>query len=560
MSHEASPDQFDLVIVGAGAAGITIAKEFLQHTDKSVCLIESGGLDLFQDAQELNDGESVGLPYRLEGRRYRRFGGSMNPHYESDAVSSLLALTPLDLQKRSWVPYSGWPIEYSDLSRHLERAHALTGTRADRATWETEDHPFLAFDPSRLKTCVWQGKPGFNFGREFFEDIRGADSIRLLLHSTVLEILTDPASERATGVRVAAADGRRFDVHAGVVVLAGGGLENARLLLLSTRNAPAGLGNGHDLVGRFFMEHPHIPSASLHFAGDRRWEASYKHRVVDGVGIRPGICLSDEVQEANGILNYSAIIIDEFVVDPSTHTESPGYVALKELVARLGGRTIHTAVDRKGIGTILADAPAVARGVVNRALGKNGAIFTRSEQAPNPDSRVTLSDQCDRFGLRKVRLDWRLTEADKRTIQVAVKELAREFSRLGLGKVTPQEWLVEDDHSWPSWIAGGDHHMGTTRMATSPREGVVDPDCQVFGVRNLYVAGSSVFPTGGFANPTLTLVALAHRLASHLVAKLKAPQAVADATSRDSEAGLESYRVELTRTDHRARQANEAER
>jgi choline dehydrogenase-like flavoprotein len=521
-------DPFDLVIVGAGPAGITIAKEFAQHRAKSVCLVESGGLDFSAAAQELSRGESVGLFYgvELEGCRYRRFGGSMNARYDRTATPALIAMSPLDFEKRPWVPFSGWPFAFSDLSRHFQHARALTGIRGEEENWETEDRPFLPFDPAHLRTCVWQGKPGFNFGREYLNDIRQAANIRLLLDTTVVEILTEASDGRATGVRAVGADGSRFDIAGKVVVLACGGIENARMLLLSTSSAPAGLGNGHDLVGRFFMEHPHVSSASLHFTGSRRWEASYKSHVVDGIGIRPGICLSEDVQKRQEVLNYSAIVVDEFLVDASTHAVSPGYVALKELVARLAGRDVYTPGDFSGLGTILADGPAVVRGLINRARGRNGAIFTRSEQAPNPESRVTLSEQRDRLGLRKVRLDWRLTDADKRTIRVAVAELEREFSRLGLGKVIPQPWLVEDEHSWPPWVCGGDHHIGTTRMANSPREGVVDPNCQVFGVTNLYVAGSSVFPTGGFANSTLTLVALAHRLAEHLVAKLESPEAV----------------------------------
>ena len=148
------------------------------------------------------------------------------------------------------------------------------------------------------------------------------------------------------------------------------------------------------------------------------------------------------------------------------------------------------------------------------------AIFFMNEleQAPNPASRVRLIEQRDALGMPRVQLEWRLSGLDKRSIRRAHELLARELGRAGLGRL--QLMLSEDEHRWPPELGGGRHHMGTTRMHRDPARGVVDPDCRVHGVGNLYVAGSSVFPTVGAANPTLTIVALALRLADHLVEQL----------------------------------------
>jgi choline dehydrogenase-like flavoprotein len=149
-------------------------------------------------------------------------------------------------------------------------------------------------------------------------------------------------------------------------------------------------------------------------------------------------------------------------------------------------------------------------------------LMTRQEQAPNPDSRVTLSAEKDALGMPRAKLDWRMTELDKRSIRAFYQLLGTEIGRTGMGRVQIRDWLLDDDRTWPSSISGGWHHMGTTRMHADPRQGVVDVNCRVHGLGNLYVAGSSVYPTAGAANPTLTLVALSLRLSDHLKSTLAA--------------------------------------
>jgi choline dehydrogenase-like flavoprotein len=144
-------------------------------------------------------------------------------------------------------------------------------------------------------------------------------------------------------------------------------------------------------------------------------------------------------------------------------------------------------------------------------------LNTRLEQRPNPDSRITLDfEKRDALGQPQLRLDWRLTELDKRSIRVAEQLLASELEKTGAGRLQIPEWLMAEDNAWPSYLVGGPHHMGTTRMSTHAGAGVVDANCRVHGMDNLYIAGSSVFTTGGTANPTLTIVALAARLAGHI--------------------------------------------
>jgi choline dehydrogenase-like flavoprotein len=164
----------------------------------------------------------------------------------------------------------------------------------------------------------------------------------------------------------------------------------------------------------------------------------------------------------------------------------------------------------------LAGAAASLDSGESRQQVLSSTLLCVGEQAPNPESRVTLMEARDRFGLRRAQLDWRLTELDARSVR-RTAEIAADA--LGGALAGRAQLLVSEADPWPE-TTGRSHHMGTTRMHADPRRGVVDADCRVHGLANLWIAGSSVFPTCGYANPTLTLVALAHRLADRLQREL----------------------------------------
>lgn len=532
----------DIAIVGAGPAGISVAKEFL-GTNVRVCLVESGDFDLEPEIQDLNGGEVVGLPYfALTQARFRRFGGSVNGwmgsrYAKEHADTNIAPLNGMDFERRPWVPESGWPFGLDHLVPYYARAQGLFNAGPWEYVpdaWQAGNRRFLPTDPERLVTRVWQYAPGTRFGVAYRDPFRHADNITVLTNATVTEVSVDETASVARNLEVSTLDGKRGQVRARLFVLACGGIDNARLLLLSDSIAPQGLGNRNGLVGRYFMEHPHLACASVRLTGDRGWLAGYKDFTARRTRIRAGLCIADAAQERFGVLNQSAIVIDRFVADSASGAESPGYVALKAMAARLScGELPNRPVEQ--LARVLGDVRSTMEGVRRHRAGLNGALYVRAEQAPNPDSRVTLSDRRDRLGLRRARLDWRLTELDKRSIRTLVDLTGQEFRRLGLGEVTPEEWLVAEDNSWPAWLRGGYHHMGTTRMSTDFRKGVVDPDGRIHGMANLYVAGSSVFPAGGYANPTLTVVALALRLADHVrerLAHMQEPASIGEVGAR----------------------------
>jgi choline dehydrogenase-like flavoprotein len=314
-------------------------------------------------------------------------------------------------------------------------------------------------------------------------------------------------------------EGRTAQVRARAVVLACGGIENARLLLASDDVRPAGVGNDRDMVGRCFMEHPELwkPAVGV-LAGDLQWALAFRSGETSPYNImhlRP----SDAMQAREGILNTSLHVTTRLRSDPGAGYEALGRVrhgGWWERARALGSALIDPGDVLDGVYSRFAD-----RQYVPRQVGPTEVMIrVRSEQSPDPDSRVMLGAERDALGMRRVRLDWRMNALDKRTVRVALETFARELGRLRRGRLRIEEWVGADATSWPEALEWGYHHMGTTRMSADPREGVVDADCAVHGVAGLYVAGSSVFPTGGYVNPTLTIVALALRLADHLRAKL----------------------------------------
>ncbi len=507
----------DLCIVGAGAAGIALAREF-SNTGVRVCLVESGGLGAEEATQELTSGANIGTPYYpLDLTRFRQFGGST-----ARWGGACAPLNELDFEHRPWVPHSGWPITRRDLDPYYARAQALfeIGPFDYRTeAWAGNGIQFLDFAPERLVTRLWQNSPETHFGVAYRDELRRAENVKVLLHANATEILTDDRAAVAEGVRVVSLEAKSGTVRARYLILACGGIENARLLLLSDRVEPAGLGNANDLVGRFFMEHPHIAVARVQYDGSRRWLRSYKDFRKNGVSLRAGLCLSEAAQRSAQVLNYSGILVDRFVRDTAGLKEASGYLSLKSLVLAMRRRRLPRDLPVH-LRNIVTDLDSIAVGVYRHLLSQNPGIYTRSEQAPNPDSRVILGPDRDRLGQRKVQLDWRLMPLDKRTIRVSVQLIGQEFERLGIGRVTPDDWLSADDVFWAGTLRGGYHHMGTTRMSDDPKTGVVDADGRVHGLANLYVAGSSVFPTAGYANPTLTIAALSLRLADHLKERL----------------------------------------
>ena len=519
----------DICIVGAGAAGITLAREFIDQPYQ-VCVLESGELDFEEATQSLYQGENRGVPYfPLQESRARYLGGSTNLWGGWSRP-----LDDIDFEDRPWMPYSSWPIPKAELNPYYQRAQKVCGLGPDKydfADWEDALKELQIHRPplgEQIETYVWQIVPPshLRFGQTYKAELEQANNIKTYLHANVVEIETNDPARSVTRLRVATLEGKKFWVSAKAFILAVGGIENPRLLLASNQVQGNGLGNQHDLVGRFFMEHPYLQSGEIEFS-EPPVLYTKKNIKVGEAFLGTALGLSKPIQQQEQLLNFCTRLVTILPDWVEAFNSLKFKLREKKGIFHEAFPTITEGQRYRGDTSVLEDLSKVITNIDCVAARAYAKLFDKSfqsrqsnlcqthligEQAPNPDSRITLSAERDKLGVNRVQLDWRLSPIDKYTIKRSQEIIAEEFARSGLGKVQIE---LTNDESWDS-VVGSYHHMGTTRMSSNPSEGVVNQDCRVHGISNLYVAGSSVFPTSGLSNPTLTLIALAIRLADHL--------------------------------------------
>ena len=513
----------DVCIVGAGAAGIAIARELI-GSRAQVCLLEAGGERVERAAQALCRGGSVGLRYEpLHVARRRCFGGTT-----VDWTGRCRPLDPIDFEARDGLAYSGWPFGREHLEPFYRRAHDLLelgAMRYDASDWPGSGSA-LELRSSDVRSTLFQFSPT-DFARVHRAELEKAPNLSVLLYANAVEIECDAAGERVTRLQVATTQRRRLFVSAGLYILAAGGIENPRLLLISRAHRRASLGNEHDLVGRFFMEHPHFyvgpftPGASC--PGLDLYTVSAEEGSLRPGPVIAGLSPSPELLRRERLLGASLGFYVRKAHQAGAEYSSDGVASLERLIdaARRGELPDDAARCAR---EVLAGAAPIARNLLARVLARGRTQLVARlalEQAPDPNSRIFLSSRRDALGLPRVLLDWRLGEVDRRSA-LRFLEIARDALRAsGMGEIQSHlDRVLRERLRWPSTLRGAHHHMGTTRMHRDPKLGVVDEHCRVYGVENLYVAGSSVFPTSGYANPTLTLVALALRLSDHVRARL----------------------------------------
>ncbi|MDX9818384.1 MAG: GMC family oxidoreductase [Desulfococcus multivorans] len=538
-AFELSPDstiETDICVVGAGVAGISFAMEYIDAGYR-VCLLESGGIEADRVTQSLNWGKNIGFPYfELDKSRARFFGGTSHfwhiPIGDNRLGVRLRGLDPIDFEARDWVPYSGWPFDISHLEPFYRRAHQICRIGPysyDPADWmSSEDQrrqPRLTGE--EFETTVFQ----FGDREVFFKTCRDAlersENIRVFTHANCVNIAVDDNAQVVTALQAACLNGPRFNVKARTYILAAGGIEVPRLLLASNHVQKAGLGNGNDLVGRFFMEHPHLTSGAFIPADVEMSHALafYGMHQVNGVTIMGKLALNDAVKRRERLLNHSIHIAPDFNRSKAYYKRSwsKGYYSGKSLVYDLKKKKIPRNLKSRLI-DVARDIPSLSREsyrhFTNRFLkeyvaGERMVVYRlnhMAEQVPNPESRVLLDEEKDAFGMNRIKLKWELMPQDLKSMIRTQEILSDALKKKGLGRL-----IIEmKEGETPRFLRGGWHHMGTTRMHVDPKKGVVDKDCRVHDISNLYIAGASVFPTSGYANPVVTTVALAVRLADHV--------------------------------------------
>ena len=506
----------DLCIIGAGAAGIAMALQFLDKGQR-VAVVESGALEFEPDTQKLYAGDSVGMPFLdLTTCRLRYFGGTTN-HWGGWC----LPLDPIDFEPREGLPYRGWPINRTDLDPWYEKAQTVLelGPFDYRpASWgiRTEDIPD-PFKGPHFNCALLQSSKQPRLASLYGPTLKQADGVTVYLHANAVHLAADDAGRVVQKLAVATLSGNHFTIQSKVFVVAAGGIENARLLLVSGRADGPGLGNDRDLVGRYFMTQLEYDSATIAVAepfSNFDWCTSEKlnssGRFYDPFGLNfvSFVSITEASMRQLGLPNAKYRWTYDY--EPAKLTID----ALRRLAHVSGGHLLDD------IGIVIRDLGDAGGFAWRKTLGRPAfpvralTVHMSGEPLPNPMSRVRLGDERDALGMRRVVVDWHVTAEDKQKALALQRLLGTEVGRTGFGRL--RITLADDDKTWPDDMYGDEHHMGSTRMHADPAQGVVDADCRVHGMSNLFIAGSSVFPTAGAANPTLTIVALALRLADHI--------------------------------------------
>lgn len=491
--NEQSKLKGQVVVVGSGIAGAEIATHLARY-GKEVILVESGRDRFDPSIQALNDVIFTAkrhrelnpnsyyhryLPPELRGvSRVRQFGGTSNVW-----TGKWKYLQPSDFEPREWVENSGWPIDFSDLLEHYRSAakdYGFGDLEAEARRPEIVSlREKIGAGGLKMSSFYWEQTPT-RTAKRFGEEMRRSKNIRVVLGATATELKLDPSCQRVTAVVCRSLEGKEAVIEGETIVLAMGAFESARLLLASDRQVPGGIGNAHDLVGRFYTDHPKHHTGSL-IPGEltRQYASELQYAP------KPRFCicfaLDDATQREQKLLEHVVYI-------------KPIYEKPLESLWR-----------------IVRGRPVCQDG--NGSVASYRLKFV-TEQFPHKDSRIELSTERDLLGKRKLKVDWRFTDFDRRSMAQTVQLLTERFASTGLGTF--------DFGNKPPCLENmtdAAHQMGTTRMASRPEEGVVDTDCRVFGTENLYIASSAVFPTGPSYSPTFTILALARRLGQHLLQK-----------------------------------------
>ena len=482
----------DLCIIGSGAAGITIAREFIGSRIR-VCLLEAGGLNIDPQVADRSVIDSVGREYvNKDSARLRLFGGSTN-----NWGGHCVPLQPIDFEKLDWINCSGWPYTYDELEPYYRRAHVVLGLGAF-----DYDAPRMGqalgleqfpFDPFSIETVISRFNP-VRFGLTFGAELDTAPNVCVILYAEVTRLdLQDGGDALSTALIVTLA-ANELKVNAKYFVLAAGGIENPRILLLSNHQRSTGLGNHCGFVGRLFQDHIFYTSGLI-FAAGREPLRLYTEQIhYQNIKVAGQIAVaSQKVRELR---------IPRFRAELSTFTSW-------QLVQK---RFTRGDVKIDDIATLLWRLDqAGARAPLDHEVC---VLLNFVQQTPNWSSRILLSDKKDPLGRPQPALNWRISSIDHEGIVKAHTLIAQEVGRTAFGRVRIE---IDPEPRIPVEGCGsGHHHMGTTRMSDNPSMGVTDGNAKVHHVRNLYIAGSSLFPTCGYANPTLTIIATSLRLAHHL--------------------------------------------
>jgi choline dehydrogenase-like flavoprotein len=522
--------EHELCIVGSGIAAMVLVTQ-LAKSYKDICMIESGSWKPDDDTQSLYALDNVGYPIRKHYQsRIRYFGGSCNIW-----AGRALIYNEIDFMPRPWLDDHSWPLDFAELDRYYAAASRYLNLpsydKVKPETWHPRlsDFETILVENANFKTNVslFAKSPArFGYRTKYYRTVKKSKYITLYINSNVVNVQLNDALSRVVRVDVACLNGVRYTIKPKKIVLACGGLENTRILLTSDKQMPGGIGNQHGLLGCYYMDHPRAVFGRVKLTKKIKLDHMLGMPVAGGK-MQLGIGLSDKIQVEEGLLN------NYLTLEPNY---SIGSMELYEAFVKLMKRLLRKGYSGKRFdfkNQEIAEVPEMIYLLTPKELLPHFmyysyykysrfikkfvtklshlSIVNYSEQEALKESRVYLGREKDKLGMPKLVLDWKVSDRSLKSSLRLLQLIDEHFRQREAG-------YIEDDLAEITGLPYTDasHHLGTTRMSANPKAGVVDANCQVYGVDNLYIAGSSVFPTAGHANPTLTIAAMSLRLADYL--------------------------------------------
>ena len=512
----------DICIMGAGVAGIVLASE-LADSGKKVIVLESGSEHYEVQSQELYKAESIPTYFPNPHHSRLRFLGGSSNHWQN----SIERLSPIDFAERDWVKNSGWPIAYDEVARYYPKAEKYCGVEQGeydfgfwQRKWNITDifHQSKIFDSAVSKVPISPVRFYSKFGKRLNE----SKNITIVKNANVVDLEYDATLQKVNSVAIRNLQDASHTVRSKVFVMCFGGLENARMLLTFNEKYDDKLGNQSGNVGRYFMEHPTIRGAHFFPVNNEALDKIYMGIRDDAIVVRGRASLNEASQIKFRTNNMRLYFIKKSKIALSDGISSSHILADNltnaEIPSEFGSHLLN----------IVKDIDLITEKVLKEkfdttffedAYSFGGyEILSMTEQTPDKDNRIRLGEKRDQLGIKQIIVDFRVSDSDRQNAWKTLELMAKDPALHAIGRV--QVLKEQDSRIWGGQLGFGQHHMGTTRMSKTPNDGVVDTSSRVFGTKNFFVAGSSVFPTGGHVPPTLTITALAIKLADHLRSKV----------------------------------------
>ena len=507
----------DVCILGGGVAGIVLAKE-LSSKNINITVLDSGGETYEQKTQDLYKAESKPNVFPPPSSSRLRFLGGSSNHWEN----SVERFDPIDFKKREWVAQSGWPIDYEDVEKYYPEAEQYCGVGKEGFNlkhWEDKlNFKDIFFNSELLDTAISKSaSPPTRFFEKYGEELTKQSNVTVLKNANITDIDFDTEKQSINSATFRAFNKPDCRIKAKIFIMCFGGIENARMLLTFNEKYNDKLGNQFDNVGRYFMEHPTIRAAHF-YPLQNKLNKVYAGILSDSYFIHGRCKLKESTLYKNQTNNLRLYFKERSKLDLS-HGISSSHILTdslkkKEIPDDFGTHLVNVLKDidlisetflRKKFDTSFVDDADDFSGY---------QIVSMIEQTPDKNNRITLGNTRDLLNIKKINIDFKITETDKKSAWRSLELLAQDPILQSLGRVRLLK--KRDSRIWDSQLGFGHHHMGTTRMSHTEKNGVVDSSSKVFGTKNFYIAGCSVFPTGGHVPPTLTIVAMAIKLANEI--------------------------------------------